>query len=79
MFAVTQVALLVVVELCIVVGLAMAAVRWQHHQHQMRAEVDQHHDVTADDEATIQYTGSERLTATSVATTRKRSFVERDE
>jgi uncharacterized membrane protein YidH (DUF202 family) len=62
MFAVTQVALLVVVELGMVVGLAMAAVRWQRHQRQTRAEIDQHRDVTADDEATIKYTNSERLT-----------------
>lgn len=56
MFAVTQVALLVVIELCVGVGLALAAVRWQQqsaHQRHLPAEIDHHRDVVADYEATV--------------------------
>ena len=56
MFAVSQVALLVVVELCVVVGLALAAVRWQQqnaHQRRLPADSDHHRDVVADYEATF--------------------------
>jgi hypothetical protein len=56
MFAVTQVALLVVVELCVVVGLAFAAIRWHKqnaHQRDLPAEIDHHRDVVADYEATM--------------------------
>lgn len=55
MFAVTQVALLVVIELCVGVGLALAAVRWQQqnaHQRHPPAEIDHHRDAVADYEAT---------------------------
>jgi hypothetical protein len=53
MFAVTQVTLLVVIELCVVVGLAMAAARWQQHQRQLRAEIDQHRDGVLDSEVSL--------------------------
>jgi hypothetical protein len=56
MFAVTQVALLVVVELCVVVGLTLAAIRWQQHnahQRDLPADIDHHRDVVADYEATV--------------------------
>jgi hypothetical protein len=56
MFAVTQVALLVVIELCVVAGLSLAAVRWHRrsvHQRHLPAEIDHHRDVVADYEATV--------------------------
>ena len=56
MFAVTQVALLVVIELCVVLGLSLAAVRWHRnsaHQRGLPVESDHQRDVVADYEATI--------------------------
>jgi hypothetical protein len=53
MFAVTQVALLVAIELCVVVGLAMAAVRWQQHQRQLRTDIDRHRDGVDENEAML--------------------------
>jgi len=56
MFAVTQVALLVVIELCVVLGLSLAAVRWHRrsvHQRHLPVEIDHHRDVVADYEATV--------------------------
>jgi hypothetical protein len=63
MFAVTQMALLVVIEMCVVAGLAMAAVRWHRHQRQLRADIDLHRDVV-DHEATIAAHALERESVT---------------
>jgi hypothetical protein len=62
MFAVTQMALLVVIELCVVVGLAMAAVRWEQHQRQLRAEIDQHRDSVASNEGMLDTHAPARVT-----------------
>jgi ribosome-binding protein aMBF1 (putative translation factor) len=54
MFAVTQVALLVVIELCVVAGLALAAIRWHRQsQRDLPADIDHHRDVVADYEAMV--------------------------
>jgi hypothetical protein len=55
-FAVTQVALLVVIELCVVLGLSLAAIRWHRQsapQRGLPVDSDHQRDVVADYEATI--------------------------
>ena len=56
MFAVTQVTLLIVIEVCVIAGLTLAAIRWHRqsaHQRSLPVDSDYRRDIAADSEATV--------------------------